>query len=300
MNLPSMAKTTDGDGVYLISALAGISLWSTSFVVTKLAYATFPPLTLGVCRFLIASAALTAFLFSRRRFMVPSKKDLLRLSLSGFLGITLYFGMENIGVKMTSASNAALIVASYPAITLLMERVVYGTVISPRKWFGIALAIAGVYLVSTSGASGEEEGALWGNIILAATGLVWAVYNFVTRSVVNKYPAEIVSFYQTIAGTAAFLPFVFLEMHEWQTPTASSWAALLYLGVLCSVAAFVLYNNSLRCLSAGTAVTLMNLVPVLGVTLSVVVLGEPVYSSQILGGIIVIIGVFISVRKKTA
>ncbi len=43
------------------------------------------------------------------------------MSISGVLGTTLYFSLENIGVELTTASNAAIIVASYPAITVLME-----------------------------------------------------------------------------------------------------------------------------------------------------------------------------------
>lgn len=291
-------KSSDGDGVYLVSALAGIFLWSTSFVVTKLAYDTFPPLTLGVCRFVIASAALTIILAVKKGFMLPPLRDIARLSLSGFLGITLYFTMENIGVKMTSASSAALIVASYPAITIFLERLIYGTAIPAVRWLGILLAIGGVYLVSVSGLRGDAGNAFWGNILLAATGLVWAAYSFVTRSVVNRYPAGVVSFYQTIAGTIAFLPLALLERGEWKMPTAFSFGALAYLGLLCSVAAFVLYNNSLRRLSAGTVVTLMNLVPVIGVALSVLVLGEEIHAMQIVGGIVVISGVCIGIRAR--
>lgn len=293
-------KRTGGDGIYMISAIAGISLWSTSFVVTKLAYATFPPLTLGACRFAVALAALAVMAALNGGFVRPSRQDALRLAVSGFLGITMYMAMENIGVKMTSASNAAMIIASYPAITLLLERIVYKTTISAVKWLGIALAIVGVYLVSTSGPAREAEGVFWGNVILIGTGIVWTAYSFVTRSVVNKYPAQTISFYQTLAGAAAFLPLALFEIPEWQAPTATTLASLLYLGLFCSVAAYLLYNHSLRRLSAGAAVTLMNLVPVFGVALSVLVLDERLHATQIVGGIIVIVGVFVSIRGKTS
>lgn len=53
------------------------------------------------------------------------KEDRMRIALSGFLGITLYFAIENIGVSMTSSSNSALIVASFPAVTTLLEFFIY-------------------------------------------------------------------------------------------------------------------------------------------------------------------------------
>ena len=294
MNTPN-APNREG-GLHLLSTMTGIMLWSTSFVATKMAYESFSPLTLGACRFIIASLALTMLVRIWGGFIIPPAKDLLLLSVSGLLGITLYFAMENIGVNMTSASNAALIVASYPAITILLERCCYGISISWVKGVGIALAAIGVYIISisTSDAGGERQ--LLGNIILIATGIVWALYNFATRSVINKYPAITVSFYQTIAGTIAFIPLAAIEYPEWRLPSTQSWLVLLYLGLFCSVAAFMLYNYGLRRLSAGAAVTLMNLVPVFGVIFSVLLLDESVHASQLLGGIIVIVGVIASVR----
>lgn len=117
------------------------------------------------------------------------------------------------------------------------------------------------------------------------------------RAVVNKYPALTVSFIQTVAGTLAFIPLAFIEKSSWRAPTPEALAVLVYLGFFCSVAAFMLYNHGLRKLSAGTAVTLMNLVPVFGVALSVLVLGETVGAAQLFGGAVVIARVFISVRS---
>lgn len=77
-------------------------------------------------------------------------------------------------------------------------------------------------------------------------------------------------------------------------PTATSMMALIFLGIGCSVIAFLLYNYGLRKLAASTAVSLMNLVPVLGLLFSVLILHESVTMQQIIGGIIVICGVTLS------
>lgn len=288
--------------ICLAATTAAILLWSTSFVATKIAYESFPPLTLGACRFFLASAALGITVLLKREFTMPSRKDAGLLALSGLLGITLYFAMENVGVSLTSASNAALIVASYPAITVALERILYGTRFSAGKAAGIVLAGIGVYCISIAGdrVAGGGDRQLLGNIILAATGIVWAFYNFVMRTVVNKYPPLTVSLYQTIAGFVAFIPLALIEAPQWRMPTAASWGTLAYLGLLCSVAAFMLYNYGLRKLSAGTAVTLMNLVPVFGVLFSVLLLDEQVYARQLIGGLIVIVGVALTVRAKSA
>ncbi len=285
------------NGHYLAAVVGAMLIWSTSFVVTKLAYESFGPLTLGALRFAVATVLLAAVLAFRRGFILPPRRDLLLLSASGVLGITLYFAMENIGVSFTSAANAALIMSSYPAITVLMERLVYGIRVSRRKWLGILLAMVGVTFISAMGHGGGGDRPLAGNLILSATGIVWALYNFTTRAVVNRYSALTVSFYQTLAGTIVFIPIALIEASSWRTPTAFSVGMLLYLGVLCSVVAFMLYNYGLRKLSAGTAVSLANLVPVFGVLFGVLILREGVNAWQLAGGLVVIGGVYQSARE---
>ncbi|CAM4212006.1 membrane protein [Saccharibacillus endophyticus] len=284
--------------LYLIAALIAILLWSTSFVGTKIAYASFPPLTLGAARFAIASVILGGIMLLQREFTLPAPKDLGMMALSGLLGTTMYFALENIGVEMTTASSAALIVASYPAITALLEFMFYRTKISWMRGIGIAMAIFGVYRISGGGGSEGGEHALIGNLLLIAAGFVFAVYNFATRKVVGRYSMVTVSFYQTIAGTIAFIPLALIEKDKWQMPTTESMWMLLYLGLFCSVAAFMLYNYGLRGLTAGTAMALMNLVPIFGVALSIAVLGETLRPGDWIGGSIVILGVILSVREK--
>ncbi|WP_172196003.1 DMT family transporter [Saccharibacillus qingshengii] len=284
--------------LYLIAALIAIIFWSTSFVGTKIAYASFPPLTLGAARFAIASVILGAILLLRREFTRPAPKDLGMMALSGLLGTTVYFALENIGVQLTTASSAALIVASYPAVTALLEFFFYRTRISWMRGTGIAMAVFGVYRISggSAGEGGTHE--LTGNLLLIAAGFVFAIYNFATRKVVGRYSMVTVSFYQTIAGTIAFIPLALTETRQWQVPTAESMGMLLYLGVFCSVAAFMLYNFGLRGLTAGTAMALMNLVPIIGVALSIGLLGESLRTDHWIGGAIVIAGVILSVRER--
>lgn len=277
-----------------------VLLWSTSFVATKIAYASFAPLTLGAVRFAIAACVL-GFIkyFVGKNDDKPTVKDMGLIGLSGLLGTTLYFALENIGLDMTTASNAALIMASYPAITVLLEFFFYRIKISPIKGLGIIIAIIGVYQLLTYGGAQAEAGEhqLIGDLILVAAGVVFALYTFTTRKVVMKYSMLTVSFYQTLVGAVAFLPLSLFEKSSWQVPTMNSMLLVIYLGVFCSVVAFFLYNYALRELSSSTAVALMNLVPVFGVIFSVIFLNEMIRSGQYIGGALVIIGVVLSVKE---
>ncbi|MFZ5898194.1 MAG: DMT family transporter [Bacillota bacterium] len=283
--------------IYLFSIVTAILIWSVSFVATKIALNTFPPLGLGLVRFGMAVVLLGSFLAIRKEIEKTTPVDLAKLVVSGFLGITVYFTLENTGVKYSTASDAALIVASYPAITMLLETLIFRVKFPVISFVGVGLAIAGVYMIVSISQSSEATDRLFGNILLVLAGVVWACYNFVTRTVVSNYSMSTITFYQVAAGAIGFLPFIFLEADHWTMPTGDSLIAVIYLGVFCSLLAFYLYAYGLRQVSSSTAVMLMNLVPVFGVLFSVVILHEAVYLKQIVGGTVVIIGVMLSVSS---
>ena len=67
--------------------------------------------------------------------------------LGGLLGTTVYFSMENVGVDLATATDAALLIAAYPAITMLLELLIYRVTVSWVRFAGAALAMVGVYLI---------------------------------------------------------------------------------------------------------------------------------------------------------
>lgn len=286
-----------GIHIYYLACISAVILWSGSFITTKLAYETFAPIQLGAGRTLIAALIIWIIRKITNSTEKIRNKDRKRLLLSGLLGITLYFTLENIGVQMTSASNAALIVASFPAITALLEFFLYRSKPSLQKILGIFLAITGVAILTQIKVDGSNQ-SFWGNLILLGAGIVWACYNFVTKDITRKYSAMTITSYQMTVGTLCFIPFLLWEDEAWKMPNVISITSLLFLSIGCSVAAFILYNYGLKKLSASASVSLMNLVPVLGIVFSVFLLKEIVTLTQVIGGAIVIIGVILSSIQK--
>ena len=140
------------------------------------------------------------------------------------------------------------------------------------SFMGILLAVAGVYLIVMESSSISGAYRLIGDIILAGAGVIWSFYNFMTRRFVNKYSPFVITFYQTAAGAVLFLPLAWTENKSWIPATSESLTACLYLGLFCSFFAFLLYAYGLKGLSSSSAITLMNLVPVLGVIFSTICL----------------------------
>lgn len=273
-------------------------MWSTSFTLTKVALVELPPLTIGAIRFFVAALLLGAVVGFKGDLVKPGLAEAGWLALGGVLGTTIYFSMENVGLDFATATDAALLIAAYPAITMLLEVLVYRVRISATRFFGVALAMVGVYLIVGQSPPVEGGNRLLGDLILLGAGVVWAFYSFVTRKVGESRPMLTVVFYQTAAGALAFVPLALTETGEWQAPSTEIVLILAYLAVFCSVAAFLLYANGLKSLDSGTAVNLLNLVPVFGVAFAILILREPVSVGQLLGGLVVIGGVALSFGVK--
>jgi drug/metabolite transporter (DMT)-like permease len=278
-----------------VSAVLGAALiWSSSFAVTKVALAEIPPMTLGALRFVLAALILGVVVHTgpdRRR--LPSPRERRFIGLAGLLGITAYFALENVGVDLATASDATLIVASYPILTLVLSG---RGAFSPARLTGMLVAVAGVWLVIQGQPGGAHS--LWGDVFLIAGGVVWAAYNILARRDGSGASPIVVTYYQTLAGAGGFVLLSLSEVDRWRVPSGSNVLRIVFLAGLCSVAGFLLYNHGLRRLEASVAVNLLNVVPVAGLVWAVVLAGETLTITRVLGGAVVIAGVTLGLHRK--
>lgn len=280
---------------YYLSAVAAIFFWSSSFVATKLAYASFGPLTVCFLRFALSLLILKLVGIIRKDNKKLEKQDVPVLLATGLLGISVYYACENYALTLTSASAASLISGAYPAITALIGALVYHVHVTKKQAAGIALAMAGIVIL-TSGGSFSGSNVRLGNAILIFDGFLWAFYNFLIPHIRPAYSVLSITYYQTLLALPFLIPGLFLEGHASMTITPSAIWALLYLAVGCSVLAYLLYNFSLRGISPSAAAAIMNLMPVFGLLLSAIILNESITPASAAGGVIVILGVLLSAK----
>ena len=253
-------KVRSGKGsnrkIGILSVLGAVVLWSSSYVVTKVGVGDIPPLTFAAIRFVFAVLLMVGLACTIQRLEPVPAKDLRRLAVGGLLGITAYFSLQNLGVQRTSAADATLLVASFPVITLLLEVLFRKARVRLKQIAGIAIAIGGIYLIIDLTGFQAAPDRLEGNLLLLLTGLAWALYNFATQDVVKKYATFTVIFWQTLFGMAALLPLALTEVNAWRPLSPNGLLGALFLGVFCSVGAFLLYGYGLKSLRPGLAVNL--------------------------------------------
>jgi drug/metabolite transporter (DMT)-like permease len=274
----------------LVFVLAAVVFWSSSYILTKIGVSDFPAISFAAIRSGFAAAILTASALVFHALETVRPRDFPLFALGGLVGVTVYFALQNLGQSRTSASEAALLVASFPVIAMLLELVAYRRRPRALCLVGAATAIAGVALVSGLSLGGMRPGAL-GDLLLLGSGLAWGLYNLGTKALTSRYSPFTIVFWQGVFGCAGLVLLSLAEAGSWRAPNASVLLCALVLAALCSVAAFLLYAAGLRSLEPSLAVGLMNLVPVFGLAGAVLFLGERPAPSQVLGGTLVVLGV---------
>lgn len=228
------------------------------------------------------------------------RKDGLTLFLVGFVGLFLFNYFFFLGLDSTSAINGSLIVSLNPACTLLMARMVLGTPIKANHWMGIGLALIGaIYFLS----EGNLQ-AFWGLGIGSGDGLMLvATLLFAFHHVwVKKYKGPLDNQQFTFAtNLLCFLGFVCImpiyEFGHVSTYPAAYWLAGATMGVIGTAIAYYIWNLGIEHLGAPQTGIYINLVPVATVALAAF-FDEPISEHQIVGGLIIIVGVVIMQRRS--
>lgn len=282
-----------------VAMLVAVSLWGQAFVATKIALREAPPFTIAFLRFFVAACVL----FPVWRISSPrtnfSRKDRGYLLLSSLFGVALYFSLVNLGLRYTTATNAALFMAGIPAFCFLAEALWSRSAIPWRRGLGIAVSIVGVFLVVGQGPVLGGWNQLPGDVLVIAGTLCWAAYSLVGRAL-HEHPRLTVVTLQAAYGMLMLSPLALLESWRWQSISMECALSILYLGVMCSAVTYLLYNYALKAWAASQVSAFLNLVPVIGVISAAAVLGEDIRLTQIIGGAVILAGVFVSSRSESS
>ncbi len=271
-------------------------IWGSALVVTKSLLQEMGPFTVGVLRFFIAWVILAPFAFRQGyRLSLAVRPAFL---LFGLTGIALYTAMTNVGLVFTSASSAALVQASIPAVTTLLSVLLLKERVSRRQLLGIGLSIAGLLLVTGLSLNREGSAPPVGNLLVFGSVVAWAVYTVQGKKLVSTFPWLVITTASISAGVIFLLPFAIGELWLQGIPhvRGDGLVQLLYLGGASSALGYGLWNYGLRFLDASEAAPYINLIPVVGLLLGVLVLHEPLNLIQAGGGALTLCGVWLSHR----
>lgn len=290
----------DGKLKIYFYAITAMLCWSFSFLWTKVALQSFPPLTLITLRLVLASVLLFLYLNISRKFQRIERGDRKMFLVLAFFEPFLYYVGETYGLTMVKPTLAAVIVATIPVFAPFFAFIFLKERFTIINLLGIGISIVGVYLI-VNRASGNETTSFGGVTLMFLAVFSAIIYGLILRKIPEKYSETTIIFYQSVLALLFFLPAAFFvdvkSLHEY-TITFSSVGALLMLTVFASVIAFVLFASVVRKIGITKSEVFTNLIPVFTALLSWLIFKEIMSFIQWFGVFVVILGVFVSQSRN--
>jgi drug/metabolite transporter (DMT)-like permease len=278
----------------LVHLLIVYIVWGSTYLGIRIAVREgtgFPPFFMAGTRVLVAGAILLLLGALMRRKLRPTRGDLLVFASSGLLLWLGGNGLVTWAEQRAESGYAALLVASAPLWTTVVEAVIDRRPPTARLLGALLIGLLGVavlnYPVIRHGSRGD---------IISALALIGAVMSWGIGSVYQKrrpvtLSGEANAGYQLLFGSVALLGAAFLAGEPTPNPTPAAWGAWGYLIIFGSVIAFTSFVKALQMLPVGVVMTYAYVNPVIAVILGRLVLGETITSWTLAGSVLVVLGV---------
>ena len=301
MNVLTVQKNTLT--IYL-KLLAVALFWGGTFIAGRIVAPQIPHMTAAALRFMVACALLVPLAWKVEGGLPKLNRAQLHATFAlGATGIFLYNICFFAALERMPAGRTALFVALNPIVTALILAALFGERLGPRRWIGIFIAFVGASVVITKGDLGGaiadfSQSVGQGELFMICAICGWAAYTIIGRHALKGLSPIAATTYASLWGLLLLMCGASTEWHQFE-PRHLSWqvlAALLYLGAVGTVIGFVWYYEGVKAIGPARTAVFNNLIPVFGIGLGALLLGEPILISMVAGGILVIGGVLLTNR----
>jgi len=300
--LQNPATSTAAQRATYAKLVAVPAIWGGTFIAGRILALAVPAAVGALLRYVVAVAALlVAARWLEGGLPRLTRRQVLGTLLLGATGILAYNLFFLGALARLPASRTSLIIALNPIVTIAAASLLLGERMHARRWLGVAVALAGVWIVVSRGdVLGSVTGAVGlGELLMFGGVCSWAAYTLIGRRVLEGLTPLAATTYASLWGTAMLVVAAAPDLQQlhWSDLTAPVVLSVLYLGVLGTAVAFVWYYQAVQRLGAARTVIFNNLVPVFGASFGVLLLGEPLLPSMLLGGAVAVTGVMLVSRS---
>jgi len=276
-------------------------IWGSTWLFIKLGLADLPPFTFAGIRFVIALAILFTIIRIRRIDLPRARADWILLAITGILSFGFNYGLVFWGEQYISSGLAALLQATTPAFGLVFAHFhLPGERLSWAKIGGVILGVCGVGVVFSNQLAVAGKQALAGCVALLLSSIAVAYSNVLVKTYGHKLNPAILAAGQMFFGLLLLLAVGTglegnpLRFH-W---TSMAVVALLYLAVVGSVIAFLLYYWLILHMDVTKSMLIALVTPVVAVLLGMIVLDEQIGWRTLAGGAMIMLGITLIVLRK--
>ena len=277
-------------------------LWSTTFIGTRflLSNNSIDSLVLSTLRFSVAGTILFFIALATRRqqlFSLTLKTilSLILLSLAGVtgMGLLLFYGLQS-----TTAINGTIILSTSPLLIMIIGGIM-GERVTRRKIIGILISLLGsmlvINIISPQSLAWEDFFQNRGNLFVFLSAVSWAIYSVFGKQVVKKLGGFVATTWVIVFGAVEHFIILYCTNSPISLPTTGTeWMVILYIAIFPSALAFYAYYEAIRLTKLSLVNIMQYLTPASTIILAVIVLHEVITGLNILGIIIICLGILIS------
>lgn len=286
---------------YLLLVLT-ILFWAGNFNLARAIHADVPPLGLSFWRWAVAALILLPFAWSSMRAALPLARQHWRLVLAlAVLGIAGFNSLVYVGLQTTTATNGVLLQSVTPITMILLAGLVLHEKSTLAQWAGIGVSLVGVLVIITKADRqvvqqlAFNRGDMW--IVLAT--LDWSLYTVLLRKLPQGLRGTPILGFSISLGALVIFPLYVYESFTFQTMpvTAVSVASVAYVAVFPSLLSYMFWNHATQKLGVNRTGQFSHLMPVFGILLATLLLGERLQLFHALGMGLVAVGLILTNRK---
>lgn len=296
---PSGLSSLAGDARFLM-LLPGL-FWAGNAIVARSVTGEVPPIALAFWRWMLAAILIAPLAWPHLRRDVPRMIERwpIMLLLTA-IGISIFNTFLYIAAHTTTAINIVMLQTAMPIVVVLATFLIFRETVTSRQAAGIAASFAGTLTLISHGDPAVllgldfQRGDLW---MLAAV-VCYAAYTALLRlrPAVHGFSFAFATF---VGGAVLLLPFYIGEsiLVAPMPVSAESLAAVGYVAVFASILAYIAFNRTVELVGANTAGMTVHLIPVFGIALAVLILGERLYAYHGVGIALIALGLWLATRK---
>ncbi|RUL46509.1 MULTISPECIES: DMT family transporter [Lysinibacillus] len=287
---------------YALLVLATL-LWGGNFVIGRAVTGDIPPFTLAFLRWCLAFFVFfpIAFKYVKRDWLKLKEHWKIVLVLA-FTGVAAFNTLVYIGVYSTTSINASLMNSTTPIFIYILSFIFLKEHLSKNQMIGTAISLIGVIFILTGGSLETLMHFSFnkGDLIVLVAVFCWSIYSLLIKQYATRLPGFSTFLVSIAMGAIILAPFTVYELATldspivWSTKTIS---AIVYVGVLASIVAFLSWNTGVVKMGANRASIFLNLIPVFATIFATIFIGEQLQLAQVVGGLAVIGGVILTNRK---
>lgn len=288
---------------YVLLLLATLG-WGGNAVAGKLASVGWEPFTLTCIRWFLAVLVLLPFAW---RHIAQDKAVIAKnwwfFALAGGIGMALFNLLMYLALNYTTAINVSIEQASMPVFIILANFLLLSQRVTGLQIVGVVISILGVLVTSSNGdvAAVLNNGVNKGDAIMLAACFFYATYTFTLRW---RPKVHWLTFMWLIAVSAFIMtvPFALYELNQagFSFPDKSAWLILIYIVIVASIVSQLCFARAVELIGANRAGLFINLVPVFGSVLAVIIIGEKFQIYHAIGMMLVIGGIMLAERFALA